>query len=220
MSDIKKSYRNGKIYPIKIFRNWLHQGITYMDFGERFSRVVIEAGLILVICFFMTRMPLPIANTVLFALVVFVVHTLNWIFNGNIWALLQFSVPGIRPQNEAETILYLNRMGERLQKSGAIDGVMLFGSVARGKWHKMSDLDMRFVRRAGALNLIISVYVTMRERVIAAKLKQPLDLFLADNVNYLKKMRTDETPIFLVKKSSILEDAYPKNGAICLLKLS
>jgi hypothetical protein len=59
----------------------------------------------------------------------------------------------------------------------------------------------------------------MRERILSVLARQPLDLFLADEVASLKRMRSDETPIFLLKRDRTLEEAYPDNTAVKLLGL-
>src|SRR6185437_6163282 len=85
----------------------------------------------------------------------------------------------------------------RVQKSGSVCGVFIFGSISRGVWHRRSDIDMRFVRRPGILNLILAASLTMRERFLALEWWQPLDLYLADDTGFFKKMRRDEVPIAL-----------------------
>jgi len=51
----------------------------------------------------------------------------------------------------------------------------------------------------------------MRERFIAFLMRQPTDMFLADDVGYLTKMRSDEKPVFLIKRDERLEVMFPGN---------
>jgi predicted nucleotidyltransferase len=110
-------------------------------------------------------------------------------------------------------------MKNRINNDDCISGLLLFGSVARGEWHYRSDLDMRIFRRIGFLNGIKALFVLWRERVIAVIQKQPLDIYLADDIDFLKKMRDDELPIFFKKMDSRLENKYPNSEVQSLQSL-
>lgn len=49
----------------------------------------------------------------------------------------------------------------------------------------------------------------MSERIIAVFTRQPLDVYLEACIPFFGKMRNDEIPIFLVKRSEELEKLYP-----------
>jgi hypothetical protein len=49
----------------------------------------------------------------------------------------------------------------------------------------------------------------MRERFQAFLSKQPMDLFLADDVDFLKKMRSDEIPLLTLCRDDRLKSLYP-----------
>ena len=70
---------------------------------------------------------------------------------------------------------------------------------------------MRLLRRGGLLNGFIGVAALFRERLIALLARQPLDIYLADDVGFLGKMRRDEPPVFLKKDDPRLDELYP-NG--------
>jgi len=61
--------------------------------------------------------------------------------------------------------------------------------------------------------------VTLRERFLAFAAGQPIDMYLVDDVKFLKKMREDEPPIFLVKRGSYLDRMYPGQGETVLERL-
>jgi predicted nucleotidyltransferase len=122
-----------------------------------------------------------------------------------------FSIPVLKNRGEDVTINYLNSMADRLKRSKSIRGLAIFGSISRNQWHEKSDIDARILRQSGLKNLLGSAIAVMKERFLAFFLGQPLDIYLADNIDFLKKMRKDEVPIFLIKRDHRLEENYPTN---------
>lgn len=209
----KKAARKAKPggFPklMNIPRNWLHQALTYMDTGEMYSKIIIE---LMELFFVMWLLDGLISNIYLNLLVSgFVVHTWNWITNGLFWAVIIFTFPSLRNPGAEKTVIYLNNMKRRLQKSSSVAGLTFYGSITRNAWHDRSDIDLRIVRNKGFINLLKAIYITMRERFIAFLYFQPMDLYLADSVDFLNKLRSDEVPVILIKKSSDLELMYPDN---------
>ncbi len=216
-----KTSPGARIRLANLPRNWLHQAVTYMDNGERAFRLTIELA---EFALMWAALRLIVNLDVSFAwaypvLAALVVHTFNWITNGNIWALLLFSFPSLLNKGEAATCAYLNAMTARLERERSVVGLALFGSVARNEWHDRSDVDVRIVRRSGTLSLIRAGTVTVRERWLALLARQPLDLYLADDVAFLRRMRADEPPIFLIKRDPSLEKEYPGNEPVILRSL-
>lgn len=131
-----------------------------------------------------------------------------------------FTFPNLRNPGEKATCHYLNAMAERLKNIEAVSGIMIFGSVSRKQWHERSDLDMRLLRRKGFWNGIIANIILFREKVIALFYRQPLDIYLADDIKFLKKMRDDEKPVFLKKNDTRLDENYPNNGKVEIITFS
>lgn len=183
-------------------RNWIHQGLTYMDVGELVSRIVIEYLCIVLCITFFERL----TNYIFIAFIF--VHTCNWIFNGLFWSVILFTFPSMHNQGAEKTVEYLNNMRRRIELCDSISGVLIYGSISRRAWHDRSDVDIRFLRKQGLVNLFFAVFVTMRERFIAFICKQPIDLYLADDVYFLKKMRADEFPLFLICRDTRLNNYY------------
>jgi len=209
----RKASHDGRVHPGNLARNWLHQALTYMDRGELTLRLVTELGEVVILWALMAwlfEMPVD-RQWILLGVSGLAVHTFNWITNANFWALLLFALPGMRNRGDAATCAYLNRMADRLHAHSSIAGLALFGSVARNVWHERSDIDARIIRRPGFGNLVAAFLLTMRERWLAVVNRQPLDLFLADDVTFLRRMRSDEQPLFLLKRGEDLEQAYPRN---------
>jgi predicted nucleotidyltransferase len=216
----RKATPGGGIRWWNLPRGWAHQGFFYLDRTQRIGRVVFEiiptvilGGLI------GTAGKIALSSVGLWVASLAVVHTLNWVCNGNWWAGMLFTFPGLRNPGERATSEHLHRMAGRLEKDHAISGVMIFGSVSRGQWHDRSDLDVRLLRRPGWRHGIAGVLVLSRERLIALLARQPLDIYLADGVPFLKRMRQDERPVFLKKDDPRLDEAYPESGPVRVIRL-
>ena len=208
-----KAVIGGSARPFNLLRNWLHQGFFYLDKTERIFRIFMEIMPTLLLAYVLSVL-LPDYNKFgIWISSLLVVHSVNWIFNDNWWACLLFAFPKMKNPGEEKTCLYLNNMASRLERNNSISSAMIFGSVSRGHWHDRSDLDVRLLRCPGIVNALCSVCVLLRERCIAVYLRQPLDVYLADGINFLMKLRKDEYPIFLKKDDDHLGAVYP-DGAV------
>jgi hypothetical protein len=194
-----KAYQDNKIKPVRIIRNWLHQGVTYMDKGERRVRLTVElAQFIFVFLIIRSFGEAWSSNVILNAVAAgIIVHTWNWITNGNFWALMIFSIPGLSNQGEPATKSYLDRLANRVGTTSSIETVFLIGSSARQQWHGSSDIDIRFLRKPGFQSLIGAWFVLTVERFRAFLSRQPLDLFLLDKWPRDERQRFGENPVCL-----------------------
>lgn len=205
----RKAIAGGPIVVKNLIKNWLHQAISYMDTGELIIRLFIEfmeLSFVALLLSYFTGLSIFNYWILLFSFII--VHTYNWITNGLFWALIIFAFPNLNNPGAKKTVDYLNNMRDRLTKSSCITGVAIYGSVSRSKWHKRSDIDIRFLRKKGIICLILSSFITMRERFYAFMYKQPMDLFLADDTDFLLKMREDEIPIMLICRDKRLNLIY------------
>jgi len=210
-SDRRKATADGRARLWNIPRGWAHQGFFYLDRTQRIGRVVCEIVPTIIIAWLIGEIGgVPLSRVRLWCVSLLVAHTLNWVFNGNWWAGMLFTFPDLRNAGERVTCDYLNGMARRLKNDRAISGGMIFGSVSRGQWHDRSDLDVRLLRRMGAWNGVAAVLVLSRERLIALLVRQPLDIYLADDIPFLRRMRQDERPVFLKKDDPRLDQAYPE----------
>ena len=206
-----KALAGGAVRLWNLPRGWAHQGFFYLDRTQRIGRVVFEIVPTAVLAWLIGQVGgIPLSSIGLWCGSLFVVHTLNWVLNGNWWAGLLFTFPHLRNRGDRATCDYLNRMAGRLQRTRSISGVMVFGNVSRGQWHERSDLDVRLLRRQGVWNAMAGVLALTQERWIALWARQPLDIYLADDIAFLRKMRDDETPVFLKKDDRRLDLAYPE----------
>jgi predicted nucleotidyltransferase len=206
-----KAHADGQVQWRNLPRGWAHQGFFYFDRTQRLGWMVFEAVGTLLVAWLIARLGgVPRSHPGLWAGSLLIAHTVNWVLNGNWWAGMLFTFPGLRNRGDRATCDYLNRMARRLQGDPSVSGVMIFGSVSRGMWHERSDLDLRLLRRPGLRNGIAGVLILMRERLIALLARQPLDIYLADDLPFLRRMRPDEPPVFLKKNDPRLDEAYPQ----------
>lgn len=207
----RKARPGGRPKWINIPRNWVHQALSYMDSGELSFRIAIQSVETLLLWYGIDMLwpGAPVYVTVFMAFVL--IHTWNWVTNGLFWAVIIFTFPRLKNPGVAKTVEYLNAMRARCASSRCISGIAIYGSVTRRKWHDRSDIDIRLLRRKGILNLICAGLMTMRERWLALLARQPMDLYLADDVDFLNKMRSDEVPVLLLAKDERLHAIYPGN---------
>jgi predicted nucleotidyltransferase len=216
----RKATPGGGIRWWNLPRGWAHQGFFYLDRTQRLGRIIFEIVPTLIIGALISAVgKVPLASVGLWVASLGVAHTLNWMFNGNWWAGMLFAFPGLRNPGERATCDYLHKMAKRLENDPAISGVMIFGSACRGQWQDRSDLDVRLLRRPGWRHGAAGVLVLSRERLLALLARQPLDIYLADGIPFLRKMRRDERPIFLKKDDPRLDEAYPESGATRVIRL-
>lgn len=206
-----KAIIGGKVKLIVLFRNWIHQGFTYLDKTEKFYRIIWELIPFCVLCYLFNFLGISLWVNIFLSL--FVAHTLNWMFNDNLWTCIQFTLPNLLNPGNDKTKEYLIKMQKRMLNSDAVAGCMIYGSLSRGVWKDKSDLDIRILRKPGIINGFKAYWTCWIERLIAVKERQPLDIYVADNVKFLRRMRDDEYPIFLKGKDSRLTDAY---GYFCI----
>ena len=208
----KKAVPGGLPKPQTLLKNWIHQGFFYMDRGEQFFKLFIEASeflAVFLLLYFQGRHLMGVLGITLSSFII--VHTFNWITNNLFWSIVMFAFPNLKNRGVENTVTYLKNMADRLQRDKSITGMILFGSISRRRWHERSDLDIRLLRSPGLSNMVRANLVMMRERFIAFLLRQPADMFLADDVAFLAKMRVDEEPVFLIKRDSRLDAVYSRN---------
>lgn len=206
----RKARAGGPAKPLTLLFNFLHQSFFYLDATERWMRVAWEiVPCIGVLCAIphVSSMKLQAAFV---ASTLFIVHAINWVLNNNFWNCVNSAFPTLCNRGVDSTTRYLNQVRCRLEKRSSITGIMLLGSLSRFEWYERSDIDMRILRDTGFINGIAASLLVSRERVYALISRQPLDVYLADSPEFLRRRRKDETPIFLLKRDRRLNSAeYP-----------
>ena len=199
LNDFHKKLAKGNEYPayIKIpmltFSSWIFQGILYMDITERYFKIFL--GVLSFILLYLVITPFAgILKSVVIAVILS--HTLNWIFNGQIFVLLK-NLKLIKTDAE-KFDNYLIEIKKRAKNEKAINIVATFGSLSRKELKETSDLDIRVVREKGIINGLRTCIFILIERTKAFFSRFPLDIYLLDNSKGLDKL--GEKPIFLYIK--------------------
>lgn len=195
-----KVYANIDLGPLTtIFRfklviiatNWIFQGLLYADKTERIFKISLD--LLVTIVLFLS---LPHSPFIMRLLTAFLIsHSCNWIFNGQIFALLKnFNYVNNDPQRIIE---YANGIKIRAFKESSIDYLAVYGSLSRSEIKPTSDLDLRIVRKNGVMNGLNACIFATKERSRAFFNRFPLDVYVVDGNYHLLKLRHDEKPIIL-----------------------
>ena len=203
----KKAKVDGGRVWMFIITMWIHQGFTYLDRTEMFYRVIWE---LIPLGLFYSLFYLVFGWGWLWSLFfAFIIgHTLNFLFNYNFWTGVDFTFPSFRNPGNEKSLEYLRQMQSRMNCYDCISGCMLYGSLSRAVWGVKSDLDVRIFRKPGLWNGFKAYWVTFTERLIAVRQVNPMDMYLADDVDFLKKLRSDEQPIFLKATDQRLKNFY------------
>lgn len=207
----KKAKLGGNFVIWFAVSQWIHQGFTYLDKTEMFYRVIWEIipDTVFFALFYYTGI-MGLLPSIIISLLV--VHTLNWVFNFNFWTGIDFTIPNFKNMGNERTKEYLRGVQRRMKSNNCIGACTLYGSLSRAVWGPKSDLDMRIIRKPGILNGLKAYWITFRERIIAVRYLNPMDLYLADGPKFLTRLRNDEFPIFLKLDDKRIYDYYDGNG--------
>jgi predicted nucleotidyltransferase len=180
-------------YPaIALGLHWVFQSLFYMDSTER--RFKLSLDLLLTLAF-APALNLLLADGMAWVLGFLLAHTLNFLFNSQIWGVLK--TYGYEQQPYAKFTQYLDQLGYRAAVEPSIDRLIVYGSLARQEWSPASDLDARILRKIGFLNGLRACWFLLKERSRALFNRFPLDLYVIDDINSLYKLRADEIGIVL-----------------------
>ena len=171
--------------------HWVFQGMVHMDRTELLFKIGVEVTLIgLALPLFVLAGGFPFAWSAVIAFLV--AHTLNFLFNGQVWVVLKHF--GMVRHNWAEFQDYLCQLAGRIRAEHSLEYAATYGSLVRGEWHPTSDLDVRLVRRPGMVSGLRTCWFVLRERTRAFVSRFPLDMFVLDGPERLVEMRDDELP--------------------------
>jgi L-malate glycosyltransferase len=184
-----------------LFSNWMFQGMRYMQWHERALKLgsggILTAGTIALLDD--TSLPVVIA-------VLCIVHTLNWLLNGQFFVLVRYLHPV--PNAPARFDEYVKHVHAAALKSPAVNGLAVFGSYCRGAIHEHSDLDIRVIAAPGVMGGFGGAWFCMRLRFEAFFRRFPLDIYSFTDLLYLDRLREDEKPIILMDRRGDLQEKY------------
>jgi thymidylate kinase len=173
--------------------HWVFQSMVYMDPTERWFKLGIDAVLTVVGAVFLQLwMPWPLALFVAFL----IAHTLNFFFNGQLFALLKNY--GYVELSYPEFRAYAQGIARRAKAEPAIRYIAMYGSLSRQAWSTTSDLDGRIIRNPGFWNGMRASWFLLRERTRAMLHGFPLDMYIVDDESRVDdRLREDERPVRL-----------------------
>jgi thymidylate kinase len=173
---------------VAILLHWTFQSMFVMDRTERWFKIGLDAlltlGGTLVLQLVMSW---PAA----FVLAFLTAHTINFFFNGQLFALLKNY--GYVEHTYPEFRDYAQGLASRASNEPSIQYVALFGSLSRDAWTPTSDLDGRILRRSGIVNAIRACWFLLTERTRAMNAGFPLDMYVIDReIAMNHRLRPDE----------------------------
>lgn len=176
--------------------HWLFQGLLYMDPTERWFKLGLDLFLTLVVGGIL-RLWLSLPLTIGAGFVV--AHTLNFLFNGQMYGVLKTF--GSVSHSGTEFHAELERLRARVTEEPCILYAAAYGSLAREAWSETSDLDVRIVRAPGFRSAWRVCWFAARERTRAFLKGFPLDIFVLDGRSSLEKMSEKSIPVVLINDS-------------------
>jgi thymidylate kinase len=183
----KKAQRS---LALAIGMHWVFQSMLYMDPTERRFKLGIDAALTTVGAILLNSwLPWPAALLIAFL----IAHTLNFFFNGQLFALLKNY--GFVKHTYLEFRRYAEALARRAEQEPAIRYIAVYGSLSRQAWTHTSDLDGRILRRPGLINGVRACWFLLLERTRALVHGFPLDMYVLDGeLSVDGRLRKDERP--------------------------
>jgi L-malate glycosyltransferase len=207
MENNRKIYANVKSIPLgKIFKSpftallsyWIFQGMLYMDRTELAFKLGLDLlGTLIFTPFLKTFYSTPASLLLGFVLT----HTINFLFNGQIWGALKFY--GFVKNSQEKFERYTLDFANRVRENSSLKKALVFGSLSRHEWHETSDLDIRLLRKPGVINGLHACRFLLTERTRALFARFPIDAYVIDDLSSLSKLRSDEKGIDLLTSEVI-----------------
>ncbi|KYC45236.1 MAG: hypothetical protein APG11_01573 [Candidatus Methanofastidiosum methylothiophilum] len=206
-NSFHRSLAKGNDHPFVLrlilltFSSWLFQSILYMDRTEKAFKILLELILFILSLLVISYL---LNNTLLSIFLAFIlVHTLNWIFNGQIGVLLKNL--DILNTDKEKFFDYMDNVKEKVINENSIIAAAAFGSLSRKELKKTSDLDIRIIRKPGYINGIKACFFVLKERSKAFFNKFPLDIYVLDNYEMINIHIKNEEPVILYDPDKVLE---------------
>ena len=190
--------------PVLLASNWLFQGMFIMDATERWTKLLLDVLLAGVAFLVLARFAPALGPAVQGLFAALVAHTANWLANGQLPVVLKnLGLTRLPPERMRRE---LARLRVRAHGAPALVGAYAYGSLARGEAHDRSDLDVRVLRRPGAVAGLRAVWFVLWERSRATLLVLPLDIYVADRRESLGKVIAPdeiERPVVLMDRTAV-----------------
>lgn len=186
--------------PVLTISSWLFQGVLYMDTTERDLKLLLDVLIFLPLFFVFNHY---FSNVFTGFIAIVIAHTINWVFNGQIFVLLK----NLKLVSTSHKLFveYLNDIKRKVENEDSITAVAAFGSLSREELKKTSDLDIRIIRKPGIMNGIKACVFVLKERTESFFRGFPLDIYVLDNFNLIHKHIQNENPILIYDPTKIFE---------------
>lgn len=172
-----------------LLSHWIFQGMLYMDPSERWFKLGIDLGITILVGSILT---MRFSRESAFLMAFVLAHTLNFLFNGHLWATLRYY--GMAGLNYDKFENYHRELSKRLYSESSVVYAAVYGSLVRDEWGHQSDLDIRLVRSPGFMSCMRACIFVLLERTRALLSAFPLDIYVLDDFKGLHKLRDDEIP--------------------------
>jgi predicted nucleotidyltransferase len=156
--------------------HWVFQSLLYMNGSERWFKIGLDIALTIAFAVLVSWY-LPIFPSLFLSFVL--AHTLNFIFNGQIWGVLKHY--GIVYTPRESFLQYAGNVVARAKAETAIVGFVVCGSLSRSDWTPYSDFDGRVLRKPGIFNAARASWFVCLERARAFLNFFPIDLYVIDS---------------------------------------
>jgi predicted nucleotidyltransferase len=172
--------------------HWTFQNMLNMDRTELSCKLILDIFLTLVFASLLSIW-LPLMAAIIAGLLL--AHTLNFLFNGQIFVVLKHFGDVSHELSEHEC--YLEAVKDRLRREPSIRWAAVYGSMTRGELKTTSDLDIRLIRYSGFINGIRACWFALHERSHAHLNRYPIDILVFDSPRLLSRLREDERPLVI-----------------------
>jgi predicted nucleotidyltransferase len=186
----QETYRALRNLPV----GWLTHANHARDRSEKWFHYGVEIGLLT--CSVLAMAAINCLSTVSIIVATCVVHSVWWVVNGNCHVYLLDSFVFIHNAGLARTMAYIEWCNHMFTQTGCVRAILIYGSFCRQKFHGRSDLDLRIVRKSGALAAMAILPMAVVARLVSVLRGVPTDLQVVDSYQFLdRQMRSDENPI-------------------------
>jgi thymidylate kinase/predicted nucleotidyltransferase len=200
MRPVYTKTRNPLLRPLfsnpvgALLTSWVFQGLLYMDHTERWFKLAID-GVITAAVGIPVGLLSPVGLAPALVGAFLLAHTVNWLFNGQVFAVLK-TFGGVRHSMD-QWERYMQGLKDRIRQEPSIRWAAAYGSLARGQFSETSDLDVRIIRHPGVTDALRACWFVLTERTRAFFSGYALDVYVLDSERPLKKLRVDERPVIL-----------------------
>jgi predicted nucleotidyltransferase len=172
--------------------HWLFQGMLQMDPTERRFKLGLDGVLTWAAARILRR---RMSEPAAWLTGLCVAHTLNFLFNGQVYGVLKHFGGVTRSWEEFDA--EVDGLRARVAAEPSIVYAAAYGSLARDHWSPTSDLDVRVVRAPGISAGLRAAWFALKERTRALWRRFPLDLLVYDSYSSLDAMAEKDTPVVL-----------------------